>query len=41
MPDKRTVDLKLLYGETAKLDHLSNYIEKARELAGEGNKVVL
>lgn len=41
MPDKRTVDLKLLYGETAKLEELPRYIEKAKELAGDGNEVVL
>ena len=41
MSDKRTLDLKLLYGETAKLEDLPRYIEKARELAGEGNEVVL
>ena len=41
MSDKRTLDLKLLYGETAKLEDLPRYIEKARELAGEGNEVIL
>lgn len=35
------IDLKLLYGETAKLEELPQYIEKATELAGEGNEVVL
>jgi len=38
---KVLVDLKELYGETAKLDELSSYIEKAKELAGQGNVVVL
>ncbi|MFQ5903852.1 MAG: CRISPR-associated protein Csx3 [Candidatus Binatia bacterium] len=41
MAEKRTIDLKLLYGETAKLEELPRYIEKAKELAGEGNEVVL
>ena len=41
MSDKRTLDLKLLYGETAKLEHLSQYVEKAKEMAGEGNEVIL
>ena len=35
------IDLRELYGETAKLDELSSYIEKAKELAGQGNVVVL
>ena len=41
MGDKRTIDLKLLYSETAKLEELPGYIEKAKELAGEGNEVIL
>ncbi len=41
MAEKKTIDLKLLYGETAKLEELPNYIEKAKGLAGEGNEVVL
>lgn len=36
-----TVDLKTLYGEVAKLDELPIYLERAKELAGEGNEVVL
>lgn len=35
------IDLKLLYGETAKLEDLPRYIDKAKELAGEGNEVIL
>jgi len=35
------IDLKLLYGEVAKLDELPIYIERAKELAGDGNEVVL
>ena len=41
MADRRVIDLKTLYGETAKLGELPVYIEKARALAGEGNEVVL
>jgi len=35
------IDLRELYGETAKLDDLPIYVEKAKEIAGEGNEVVL
>ncbi|MCX7969396.1 MAG: CRISPR-associated DxTHG motif protein, partial [Armatimonadetes bacterium] len=35
------IDLKSLYGEVAKLDELTSYLERAKELAGEGNEVVL
>jgi hypothetical protein len=35
------IDLKELYGETAKLSLLPEYVEKALQLAGEGNEVVL
>jgi hypothetical protein len=35
------VDLKLIYGEIAKLDNLPIYTKKALELAGEGNDIVL
>jgi len=38
---KVTIDLKELYGETAKLDSLWEYRDKALELAGEGNDVTL
>ncbi|HIE08949.1 MAG TPA: TIGR02221 family CRISPR-associated protein [Armatimonadetes bacterium] len=36
-----TVDLCALYDEVAKLEELPSYIEKAVEMAGEGNEVVL
>jgi hypothetical protein len=40
--EQRTViDLKLLYGEQAKLAELPVYLEKAKALAGEGNEVIL
>lgn len=29
------------YGEVAKLDELPDYLERAKELAGDGNEVVL
>jgi len=35
------IDLKELYGEVAELDELPIYLERAKELAGEGNEVVL
>jgi hypothetical protein len=34
-------DLRELYGETAKLSLLPQYLERALNLAGEGNEVVL
>ena len=37
----RVVDLKSLYDETAKIQELAHYIEKAKQIAGEGNEVVL
>jgi len=36
-----TIDLETFYEETAKLRDLSEYINKAQELAGNGNEVVL
>lgn len=36
-----TINLKGLYGDTAKLALLPEYEQKALELAGEGNAVVL
>ena len=41
MADRRVIDLKTLFGETAKLAELAGYVEQARELAGEGAEVVL
>ncbi len=35
------IDLKELYGETAKLSLLTEYLQRAVRLAGEGNEVVL
>ena len=35
------IDVKSIYGETAKLAELASYEAKAVELAGEGNEVVL
>lgn len=35
------IDLKELYGETAKLSLLPEYLENALNLVGEGNEVVL
>jgi len=35
------IDLKELYAETAKLDKLQDYVEKSKQLAGEGNAIVL
>jgi CRISPR-associated Csx3 family protein len=36
-----TIDVKQLYGDTAKLDRLEEYVAKAKELAGMGQDVVL
>lgn len=36
-----SIDVKGLYGETAKLAALPEYIAKAVEMAGEGNEVIL
>lgn len=38
---KVVIDLKAIYGEVAQLDALSQYLERVREQAGEGNDVVL
>lgn len=35
------LDLKTLYGETAKLPELASYVDKAIALAGSGNEVIL
>jgi hypothetical protein len=35
------IELNTLYTDTAKLSDLPLYVEKARELAGEGNEIVL
>lgn len=39
--EKITIDVKNIYGETAKLAALPEYEAKAKELAGEGNEVVI
>lgn len=38
-----TIDLSTIYAETdtARLSELDSYVRKAREMAGEGNEVVL
>lgn len=36
-----TIDLNTLFQDTAKLSDLDSYVHKAKELAGEGNEVVL
>ena len=39
--DKFVIDLRSLYGETAKLPDLPVYIDKALALAGQGNEIIL
>ena len=39
--DSVAIDLKQLYGETAKLNELDRYVRAALTAAGEGNVVVL
>lgn len=41
MVERRVIDLKVLYGEHAKLAELPAYIEQLKTLAGEGNDIVL
>jgi len=41
MPAEVLIDVQLLYGDVAKLSELSSYVEKAKALAGLGNRVVL
>ena len=36
-----TIDVRSLYGETAKLRDLPEYIRQAQEIAGDGNAVTL
>lgn len=36
-----TIDASAFYTDTAKLSELDSYLQKAKELAGEGNDVVL
>ena len=39
--DAITIDLKAIYGETAKLAELPQYLDKVLAQAGEGRRVVL
>lgn len=39
--ERRVINLKVIYGEQARLAALETYLEQARALAGEGNEVVL
>ncbi len=43
MPNQITINLESLYSDssTAKLSELDSYIQKAKDLAGEGNEVIL
>lgn len=41
MSELIVIDVKTLYGETAKLAALPDYVAQALALAGEGNSVVL
>lgn len=41
MPAPYIVDIKSLYGDTAKLTELPQYVTKVLDLAGEGNEVIL
>lgn len=36
-----TIDLSTIYTSNAKLSELDSYIQKAKDLAGEGNEIVL
>jgi hypothetical protein len=37
----KIIDMSTIYSDTAKLSRIDEYIKKAKELAGEGNDVVL
>jgi CRISPR-associated protein Csx3 len=41
MSDTMIIDLRTFYAETAKLSDLDSYLQKAKDLAGEGNDVTL
>ncbi len=41
MPNQITLNLESLYSSTAKLSELDSYIQKAKDLAGEGNEIIL
>ena len=36
-----TIDLNTFFTDTAKLSELESYIQKAKDLAGDGNEIVL
>lgn len=40
-PETAVIDLKAIYGETAKLAELPHYVQQVLALAGEGQEVVL
>lgn len=40
-PETIVIDLSVLFDETAKLNSLDTYIQKALKIAGEGKRVVL
>lgn len=40
-PSELVIDVRQLYGETAKLAELPEYLEKVRALAGQGNIVIV
>ncbi len=35
------IDLRKIFGETAKLAELDTYIQEAKQIAGDGNEVIL
>jgi len=41
MVERITIDVQELYGESAKLEQIPEYISSVQERAGEGNEVVL
>jgi len=41
MAAQRIINLKSLYTDTAKLSLLLEYVDKALDLAGEGNEIIL
>jgi hypothetical protein len=41
MSERITIDLRSFYDDLARLDDLPGYIERAQELAGEGNDIIL
>lgn len=41
MDEQVVIDVSTLYNKTAKIAELENYVNKAKELAGEGNNVIL